>query len=148
MTRNGKDRPLATAEQEAELVRYEERATFATVEREAGRIHLRKTAETEVERREMDLRVEHAAIERVPAAEHDSGVIETLPDGSVSIPIVEEEVVVTKRLVVRERVIIRKQVEMQRRSIELPLRRERIDIAVDPEIRDRVHGQLRESPFH
>ena len=50
--------------------------------------------------------VEH---ERVPAGEGDSGEIEVLPDGSVSIPLFEEELVVTRRTVLRERVIVRKQ---------------------------------------
>jgi hypothetical protein len=31
---------------------------------------------------------------RGPAAEHDSGEIETLPDGSISIPILEDEFVI------------------------------------------------------
>jgi len=42
------------------------------------------------------------------AGDYDSGEIEYLDDGSVSIPIIDEELVVYKRLVVRERVIVRK----------------------------------------
>ena len=40
--------------------------------------------------------------------EADSGEVEVLPDGSVSIPVFQEELVIEKRLVVRERVIVRK----------------------------------------
>lgn len=39
---------------------------------------------------------EHAnTSERMPAAEHDTGKVETLEDGSISIPIFEEVLVVT-----------------------------------------------------
>ena len=40
-------------------------------------------------------------LERLPASEGASGEIETLEGGSISIPIPEEELVITKRLVVR-----------------------------------------------
>ena len=35
--------------------------------------------------------VKHAATEHVPALEGDSGQVETLPDGSMSIPVLEEQ---------------------------------------------------------
>jgi stress response protein YsnF len=54
-------------------------------------------------------RVEHAEVERQAPADPsaDSGEVEVLPDGSLSIPVFEEELVVQKRLVVRERIIVR-----------------------------------------
>jgi len=58
---------------------------------------------------------------------YDSGEIEYLDDGSVSIPIIDEELVVYKRLVVRERVIVRKDAEIEHRRIETELRRERLE---------------------
>jgi uncharacterized protein (TIGR02271 family) len=67
-------------------------------------------------------------VERVPAAEGDSGEVETLPDGSISVPVLEEELVVTKRVVVRERVIVRKRTTTERRRIEAELRKERVDL--------------------
>jgi len=69
---------------------------------------------------------------RTPAAERDSGQIETLPDGSISIPILEEELVVTKRVVVRERVILRKRVAVEDRVVRAQLRGERLVIDADP----------------
>ena len=74
---------------------------------------------------------------RVAASEGDSGQIETLPDGSVSIPLFEEELVVTKRLVVRERVILRKHVTVAEETVEAELRREQIAIEHDPPGGDR-----------
>ena len=65
-------------------------------------------------------------LERVPAGENDSGKIETLPDGSISVPLFEEELVVTKRKVLRERVIIRKDTVRDWESVQAELRREHI----------------------
>ncbi len=72
--------------------------------------------------------------ERVPVAEGDSGEIETLADGSRSIPLYEEELVVTKRTVLRERVIVRKQIMARTQRVEAELRRERVEIDADDEV--------------
>ena len=74
---------------------------------------------------------EEAPVERVPAGEGDSGEIETLPDGSVSIPVLEEELVVSKRLVVRERIIVHKDVATRVERVETELRRERVELQED-----------------
>jgi uncharacterized protein (TIGR02271 family) len=44
------------------------------------------------------------------------------------VPVLEEELVVTKRVVVRERVIVRKRTTTERRRIEAELRKERVDV--------------------
>lgn len=72
-------------------------------------------------------------VERVPAGEGDSGEIETLPDGSVSIPVLEEQLVVTKRTVVRERIVVRKEVATETERVEAELRREHVDVDVREE---------------
>ena len=66
-----------------------------------------------------------------PAGEGDSGEIETLPDGSVSIPVLEEELVVTKRVVVRERIVVHKDVAARVERVEAELRRERVELEND-----------------
>jgi len=81
---------------------------------------------------------EHADLERHPVTEADSGEVEVLADGSVSIPVFQEELVIEKRLVVRERVIVRKRTVTEDRLVEADLRRERVEIDVDPEVADRV----------
>lgn len=63
---------------------------------------------------------------------YDSGEVETLPDGSISIPILEEELVVTKRVVVRERLIVHKDSEVEHRTIGAELRRERVQVRNEP----------------
>ena len=78
-------------------------------------------------------------LERRPPNEYDSGEIETLPDGSISIPVLEERLVVSKRRVVRERIVVGKQVVTQEQEIEADLRSERIEIDVDRQVADVVH---------
>jgi len=52
-------------------------------------------------------------LEWVPVEGDDSGRVETLPDGSVSIPVLEEQVVASTRTIVRERVVVRRRRESQ-----------------------------------
>jgi stress response protein YsnF len=80
-----------------------------------------------------DIEMEHIDPNEDPN-EEDSGEIETLPDGSLSIPILEEELVITKRVVVRERIIIRKRIQKEQVLVEADLRKERVSIVADPEV--------------
>jgi uncharacterized protein (TIGR02271 family) len=72
--------------------------------------------------------VEHADNERTPTRESDSGEVETLPDGSLSIPVFEEQIVVTKQLVVRERIIVRKHTMYEEHVVTAELRREQLEV--------------------
>ena len=78
-------------------------------------------------------------LERLPVAADDPGGVITLEDGGISIPVYEEEVVVTKRVVLKERVVIRKRVESHTVPVTTELRRERVEIDVDKGLEDRVH---------
>ena len=78
--------------------------------------------------------VENIEMEHIAPEEENSGEIETLPDGSLSIPILEEELVITKRVVVRERIIIRKQIQKEQVLVEADLRHEQVSIVADPEV--------------
>lgn len=135
----GLEAPPLTEETPA-LVRHEEELIVGRRVEEAGLVRVRKTIDGEVVEQEVPVAVEHAALDRVPADANDSGLIETLPDGTVSIPILEEQVVVTKRLVVRERVLVRKHRTIERQSVAEELRHERVEIEADPGIELEVDG--------
>jgi uncharacterized protein (TIGR02271 family) len=124
---------------EMEVVRREEELEVARVQREVGRVRLRKVIEERPFEDVVARGIEHAEFERVPAHDDDSGELEQLPDGSVSIPVLEEQLVVEKRVVVRERVIVRKRVEQASERIHADLRREVVEVDVDPEAQGRVH---------
>jgi uncharacterized protein (TIGR02271 family) len=115
----------------ADVVRHEEEAAIETRTVDAGSVHVRKQVETEPHRELVERAVEHGEVERTGPLEGDSGEIETLSDGSVSIPVFEEQIVVTKRLVVRERVVVRKRTVTEAHEIETELRRERVAVDAD-----------------
>ncbi len=120
------DRP--GADTAAELVRHEEEFHIGKEVRELGAVHARKRVETEEVEELVPRQTEYADIELLTPQGEDSGEIETLPDGSVSVPIFEEQLVVTKRLVVRERVIVRKHTVTEDERVEAELRKERVEI--------------------
>src|SRR5829696_1278768 len=95
-------------ERSAEVVRSEEALRVGAVEHEAGRVRARKVVETEHVEQVVPRYTEQAEVERADVEPGDSGEVETLPDGSISIPVFEEQLIVEKRLVVVERVVLRK----------------------------------------
>ena len=116
---------------EAELIRHEEEPAVATRVATVGNVHAEKRIEVEKVAQSFPREVEDAVVDRVAATDGDSGEIETLPDGSISIPVLEEELVVAKRLVVRERIVIRKATTTRTETVEAELRRERVEVDVD-----------------
>ena len=116
-----------------EVVRSEEQLRVVNETEQVGTARAVK----HVDRERVETRVqrgsEHAETEvhAVPDAEADSGQVETLPDGSLSIPVFEEQIVVTKRLVVRERVVIRKHTVYEDQVVSADLKRERLEVQGD-----------------
>jgi uncharacterized protein (TIGR02271 family) len=115
-----------------EVIRHEEELEIGTGQHELGAVRAKKRVESEPVEHLADRAVEHADMEREPAAEADSGEVLRLPDGSISIPVFEEQLVVSKKLVVRERVVIRKHRTTEQHRIEAELRREHVEIEADP----------------
>jgi uncharacterized protein (TIGR02271 family) len=75
--------------------------------------------------------VEEVVLDRRPVTADDSGKVETLPDGSISIPVYEEELVVEKRVVLKERVVIRKETVTEIERVKAELRKERVELEAD-----------------
>jgi uncharacterized protein (TIGR02271 family) len=111
--------------------RHEQAFGAGAQEIESGRLRLRKHVETEHVEQRVGVGHEDADVERVSVEGPDSGEVETLPDGSISVPLFAEELVIERRLVVRERVIVRKRTEQEQHVVEADLRREHVDIAAD-----------------
>jgi len=114
----------------------------ATASAESTLERARRTGELLTHRpREGSHRIEHAEIERVGPNPDDSGDIETLPDGTVSIPVLEEQLVIEKRLVVTERLLVRKRVEVKEQRVTADLTREVVTVDSDEAVDERVHVQ-------
>jgi uncharacterized protein (TIGR02271 family) len=117
------------AAEEATVVRHEEEVEVGVESHTVGTVDVRKRVEHEQVSEVVPRSIEHFDdVDRVGPLEGDSGQVEVLPDGSVSIPILEEELVIQKRTVVRERVIVRKRTETQTDQIETTVRKERVEI--------------------
>jgi stress response protein YsnF len=127
------------SDDEREVVRREEEVEVGRVQREVGDVRMRKVVEERPFEDTVARGIEHADFERIPADADDAGDVQQLPDGSVSIPVFEEQLVVEKRVIVRERVLVRKRVESVPEPIRADLRREVVEVEVDPEAADRVH---------
>lgn len=126
----------AATSERTSVVRHEEELGVTAVTGE-GAVRARKHVADEHVDELVPRSVEHLdQIERLAPNAEDSGEVEILPDGSVSIPILEEELVIEKRTVVRERVVIRKRTETRHERVEAVLRKERV--AVEGDIEDRV----------
>jgi uncharacterized protein (TIGR02271 family) len=121
-----------------DVTRHEEEVDVSRSLAEAGRLGIQKKVESERRHEDVARNVERAAVERTPPSERDSGEIEHLPDGSISIPVFEEELVISKRTVVRERIVVRKETVTERERVEADLRREHVELETtgDVEIDD------------
>jgi uncharacterized protein (TIGR02271 family) len=113
------------------VTRHEEELDVSAEPIEIGSVVASKRVEAQQVAHDVEVHAERTQLERIEVTQSDSGKIETLPDGSVSIPLFEEELVITKRLVVRERVIVHKQTVTEHRRIEAELRREEVDVEGD-----------------
>lgn len=119
----------------AETVRHEERLDVGTETEDTGSVRVRKHVESHPVEYSVPRDVEHVDTnERVAVEEGDSGEVEVLDDGSVSIPVFEEVLVVTKRLVVRERVIVRKHTVVDEYKLQTDLRREHVTVDADDSV--------------
>ena len=118
-----------------DLTLAEERLATGTETYQAGSVRARKEIDVERVEQVVPRGTEHADLERVASVEGDSGQVETLEDGSISIPVFEEQIVVEKRLVVRERVVLRKHTVYEEHKVTAELRRERLEIDTDGDVR-------------
>ena len=114
------------------VTRHEEELRVGTRTEAYGSVVLRKTVDSDHVSESVPRDVESAEAASAPPLEGDSGEVLTLPDGSVSVPVFEEEIVVTKRLIVRERIVIRKTHVTEEATVEGELRRERVEVEGDP----------------
>lgn len=119
-----------------EVVLSEEQLRTATETEQVGSARAVKHVDTETVTSRVDRGTEHADLERLAVADAgaDSGQVETLPDGSLSIPVFEEQIVVTKRLVVRERVVVRKHTVYEEHVVTADLQRERLEVEVEGDV--------------
>src|SRR5215212_9420821 len=127
----GLSQPGSDLEDEDELrvQRSEEELLAGTREREAGSVKVRKRVKVDRERIEVPTRREEVSVERVPVSGEATEA--QIGEDEVSVPVVEDEVVVQKKPVAKEEIRIRKDVVHERQIVEEDVRREEVDIEDD-----------------
>jgi uncharacterized protein (TIGR02271 family) len=113
-------------EDELRVQRSEEELRAGTREREAGKMNVRKRVRTDREQVRVPKRREEVSVERVPVDEERSGA--EIGDDEVSVPVVEDEVVVDKQPVVKEELRIRKDSVQDEEVVEEDVRKEEVDV--------------------
>lgn len=122
-------------EDEARVTLSEEELVVGTRTVEAGEVRVTKTVETELVRETVPVMREDVTVERRPLPPGAS--LEPRVEGDeIHVPIVEEEIVVTKRLVAREELVIRKRQVVQDEVVEAEVRRERAHVAAPDDVID------------
>jgi uncharacterized protein (TIGR02271 family) len=125
-------------EDELRVQRSEEELRAGTRERESGALNVRKRVRTDREQVRVPKRREEVNVERVPVNEEGTGA--EIGDDEVSMPVVEEEVVVGKRAVVKEELRIRKDVVEDEEVVEEDVRKEEVDVEDQTTTRGRGRG--------
>ena len=127
-------RPTTRAEEvePGTLVRHEEALEVGKRTAEPGKVRARKSLATERVEQTVPVERELVELERLPAEEHDSGRVEELADGSVSVPVFGEEIEIRKRVVVKERVRLAKRTVTDEETVAADVAREQIEIDADP----------------
>jgi uncharacterized protein (TIGR02271 family) len=122
---------------------HEERLRVRRTPEVTGTVRVRREIEGQPVEESIERHIERARVRRVPPNEGDSGKIERLPDGSISIPVLEEQLVVKKRTVVRERLLITKEETTRTETIRDTLRRERVSVERLPGSDKEISGSRR-----
>ena len=123
---NKRTETMTEHDNELRVQRTEEELAAGTREREAGELRVKKNVRTDRERVEVPTRHEEVSVERVPLSGEASEA--EIGDDEVTMPVTEEEVVVSKRPVVKEEVRIRKDVVEDTQIVEEDVRREEIEV--------------------
>jgi uncharacterized protein (TIGR02271 family) len=120
---------MAEQEEVASIPLVEERLAVSKKEVETGRLRVRISVEEREERVDAELARDEVEIRRVPKNEPLSDIPGVRTEGDVTIiPVVEEQLVVEKRLVLVEEIHVVRKSETERRDIPVTLRTEHADI--------------------
>lgn len=114
---------------ERRLVRMEEELQVGKRQVQAGEVHVRKHVETEHVRESVPVTREEVTVERRPVSA-DAGLAANarIGEDDISVPVMREEVVASKRAVPKEEVVVRTRAVADEQVVEEDLRRERIDV--------------------
>jgi uncharacterized protein (TIGR02271 family) len=109
---------------------------------QAGEAYLRKTVETEHVRENVPLMREEVTVERHPISANDRVNATIGQEQEIRVPLMAEEAVAEKRVVGEEEVVLRKHAVEENRTVEADLRRERVDVVDNTDVRAGTRGAV------
>lgn len=119
----------AAAGAEAVVPVVEEKVSVGKRERETGRVVVHVTPRLHDETVDVDLAEEHVDIERVPVNQFVSGPVAVRQEGDVTVvPVIEEVLVVEKRLMLREEIRVTRRRETKHHVEHVTLRSEEVQV--------------------
>lgn len=140
-------RGLRNSEQHLTIPLVEEQLDVEKRVVELGYVQVRKKVEEFLDERSVNLRHQQVEVDRVTVDRVIPEMIEPYMDGDVYVvPIIEEEVIVTRQLRLREELRIRRTVGEHSEMLQTPFRRERIDVEEHWYDRDSDSASLVDSP--
>ncbi len=128
---------MGRSTEETRVPIMEEKLEAQKTVRQAGEVNLRKVVHTELQHFTVPVMREEVRVERTPVSEQDASRIQgsglaagatAFDDKTVRVPVMEEEVTITKRPVVKEEVRITKDRVTEQRDVSGEVRKETVDI--------------------
>jgi uncharacterized protein (TIGR02271 family) len=123
-------RRLRRRDDEARLTLSEEELDIRKRQVAAGEVGVRKTVETEHVEQQVPVVREEVTVERRPVSADSSQEV-TVTDDEIRIPVLEERLVVEKRVVPVEEIVIKKRGITESQTVEADLKKERVDVDRD-----------------
>ncbi len=93
-----------------------------------GEAEIRKTVDTRHVQEQVDVTRDEVTVERRPITDASQLDAQPLGEGEIRIPVMEERLVVEKRMVPVEQIIVRKTQVTDQQTVEADLRRERLEV--------------------
>ena len=120
-------RRLRAGEQQLQIPLVEEEVQVDTRVIELGHVTVQKKVDEFLDERAISLRHQQVEVERVPVDRIIDEVIEPYLDGDVYVvPVIEEEIVITRRLRLKEELRVQRTVGHHEETVQVPFRRERV----------------------
>lgn len=116
------------AHEEGSVTLHEEELEARKTTREAGRVRVSKQVRTEEKQITVPVREEEITIERTAGREGAPIPGDAFQEKTLEVPLMKEEIEVTKRPVVRENVRVRKDVRERQQTASGTVRREELDV--------------------
>lgn len=129
--KNPQPEPWGEDPEASRLAFHEEQYQAGTSWTRGEDVKVRKWVETGPFHDEVERNVGSIETDYEPAEPADDGQVHELSDGTLSIPIFEEQIVVTRRTVVRERLLLRRQVVAETVEINEEVRREEFELSTE-----------------